>query len=118
MKFIKPAILESYNPRKDGTISLRFSTQEQTPEDIAQLHQMMNSFGYVYFRAEEELNQADIDKLDALDSDIGRTKTQSQRIRSVMYLSWKDNSRGYSDFKSYYKGRTDSLIEQLKRELN
>tara|TARA_R100000654_G_scaffold17994_1_gene37568 strand:+ start:1183 stop:1545 length:363 start_codon:yes stop_codon:yes gene_type:complete len=119
MRIIKAAQLDGYSPRKDGSFSLRFVTQEQSPQEVAELHQMVNDYGYLYFRAEETLTKDEIEDLDKLDTDLyDKPKTQSQRIRNTLYKAFMLNDRGYKDFAKYYKARTEKIIEIIKSELD
>ena len=116
-KIISPAQFDGYAPRKDGTFSLRFVTQEQTPQDVANLHQMLNGFGYLYFKAENALTPEEVKQLDELDTDLfDNAKTQSQRIRNHLFKAFSLNNRGYEDFKDYYKARTENILNVIKRE--
>ena len=118
MKLLKGAQLDGYSPRKDGSFSLRFITQEQDPNEVGLIHSMLDRFGYLYFKAEEQLTKAEIEEIDNLDTDLfDNAKTQSQRLRNTLYMSWKYNDRGLSEFQDYYKNRTEKIIEIIKREL-
>lgn len=44
-------------------------------------------------------------------------KTQSQRIRFILYRLWQKNSEGL-EFEVYYKQKTDKYIEFLKKKLD
>ncbi len=117
-KIIAPAQFDGYAPRKDGTFSLRFVTQEQTPQDVANLHQMLNGFGYLYFKAENALTPEEVKQLDELDTDLhDNAKTQSQRIRNILHVAYKQNDRGYREFKDFYKHMTERFIQKWKDSL-
>jgi hypothetical protein len=119
MKLITAAQLDGYSPRKDKCVTLRFITQEKSPEEIMHIHQMLDGFGYLYFRAEEQLSKEEIDELDALETDLyDQPKTQSQRIRGVLFKMWEQDNKGYSQFKDFYKHHTEKIIEWLKKKLD
>jgi len=118
MKLITPAQLDGYTPRKDGSFSLRFVTNEKNPSEVAQIHQMLDGFGYLYFRAEEQLSKEEIEELDNLDTDLfDQPKTQSQRIRNVLYKLWDQDNKGFDDFKAFYKYHTERIIQWIKDKL-
>jgi hypothetical protein len=118
MKLLKGAHLTSYRPRKDKSFSLTFETQEQEPNEVMLIHSMLDTFGYLYFKSEEQLTKAEIEEIDNLDTDLhDKAKTQSQRLRNTLFVSWKYNDRGFSEFKDYYKHRTEKIIDLIKKEL-
>lgn len=62
--FQSPATLDGIMPRKDGTMSLRFVTQELSADEKAMLmDKFFNQFGYVLFKEnafkDEEIPQED-----------------------------------------------------------
>ena len=118
MKLLKGAHLTNYRPRKDRSLGLTFELQEQNPNEVMEIHSMLDTFGYLYFKAESQLTKAEIDEIDSLDTDLfDNAKTQSQRIRNTLYMSWKYDDRGFKEFQDYYKHRTEKIIEIIKREL-
>lgn len=117
-KLLLPAQFDAYQNRKDKTVSLRFITQEQTPQQIAHIHSMLDVYGYLYFKGETEIAQAEREEIDALDTDIyDSPKTQSQRLRNVLFLLWKQKPDGFREFVDYYKFHTDKIIEHLKSKI-
>lgn len=117
-KLLTAAQFDGYAPRKDGSFSIRFVTQEQTPQQVGDLHAMLNTFGFLYFRGAEELSKEEIENLDELDTDLhDNPKTQSQRIRNVLHVAYKQNDRGYKEFKDFYKHMTERFIQKWKDTL-
>jgi len=116
MKLLTAAILDGYSPRKDKSIGLRFVTQEKTSGEVADIHSMLESFGYLYFRAEEKLSKDEIEALDKLDTDLyDQPKTQSQRLRNTLYMVWQQEKVG--EFKDFYKNETERIIQHYKNKL-
>lgn len=119
MKLLKAAIFEGYTPRKDKSTVLRFSTQELSPNEVGELHANLDAFGFVYFRQGEQMNADEIEQLDKIDVDLyDQPKTQSQRIRSTLYILYTQDDEGYKDFKAYYKAKTDKFINWLKGKID
>ena len=115
---LSEAQLTNYRPRKDKSISLTFITGEKTPAQVMEFHTKLDSFGYLAFKDEEMLTDKELQEIDSLDTDIyDSPKTQSQRIRNVLYLNWKHENEGFDEFKDYYKSKTDKYIEFLKNKL-
>ncbi len=118
MKILIPASFDGYAPRKDGSFSLRFVTQEQTPAQVGEIHSMLNKFGYLLFKAESELTKDEIEGLDSLDSDLyDNPKTKSQRLRNVLYKLWEQDKPG-NDFKDFYASKMEQMIIHYKDKLN
>ena len=118
MKILQAATFDGYTPRKDKSTSLRFITQELTPQQVAEIHSGIDGFGVLYFREGENMNQDEIEELDQVDLDLyDRAKTQSQRIRGVLYRLYEQDDEGYKDFKTYYKAKTEKFITWLKSKI-
>jgi len=117
-KILLPAQFDGYSNRKDRTVMLKFVTQEMTPEDIAKIHGMIDTFGYMYFKAETELTQAEKSELDALDTDLNDNPvSKSKRMKNILYRTWEKQPSGFQSFKDYYAWRMDMLNKQLKDKL-
>ena len=57
-----------------------------------------------------------IDEEIIVDKDV-ENKTQAQRIRSVLFLIWKQEGE-QGDFKDFYMNKTEKYIDYLKEKLN
>ena len=57
--------------------------------------------------------------LEALEADAieDHRKTQSQRLRAVLFLNWKYDSKGYKTFAMYYDSEMERIIEHFKKKL-
>lgn len=118
-KLLIPAQFDGYSNRKDKTCAIRFITQEQTAQSVAQLHGLIDSFGYLYYKAESEITKAEKEELDALETDlVDNPKTQSQRLRGVLFRNWQQDPKGFSEFAAYYKWETDKIIQHYKGKLD
>ena len=118
MKFLGPAVLDGYSRRKDRTVSLRFITQEKSSSEIMQIDSMTDQYGILYFRGQEDMNHEEIEELDNIDLDLyDEPKSQSQRLRNVLYIIWKQEGE-IGDFKKYYKQKTEQLIQHFKDKID
>ena len=118
-KLLIPAQFQGYSNRKDRSVVIRFETQEQTPAQIAHLHAMLDEFGALYFKGNGEITAAEREELDALESDVfDHPKTQSQRLRNVLYKLWKQTPDGFAEFPKYYAYHTNKVIEHFKTKLH
>lgn len=114
-KILVPASLDGYSPRKDGSFSLRFATQEMQPNEVANIANLYNQFGYLLFQ--EQITQEDKALMDSLDTELSDGKTPSQRLRSVLFVAYQQDSGGYAHFKDFYKVKMESIIEKIKKTL-
>lgn len=118
-RILTSAILDGYARRKDKSISLRFVTGEKGSHEVMTIDELTDTYGWLYFRpGEESLNPDEVEELDALEADLyDQPKSQSQRLRNVMYVRWQQlGSPG--DFKSYYKTETEKIINHYKSKLD
>ncbi len=108
--------IENVRPLKDGTMSITIHTQEMNDNEKLILINLLGKFGWTLFKEDErEFETKDIPKEN---TSISEFKTPSQRIRSVLYILWKNGGdRNFSDFEAYYKHQMEKIISQLKSHL-
>jgi hypothetical protein len=117
LKILTAAQLDGYQRRKDRTVSVRFITQEKTSSEVAEIDQMVDTFGVLYFRGEEQFNRDEVDELDAIELDLyDEPKSQSQRLRNVLYKVWAQEEQG--EFKEFYRHETERIIQHYKNKLD
>ena len=105
------AILDGYTPRKDGGMSLRFVSQDITPELKFLIMEAYQHFGWIVFK-EKELQESDIPKADPDDT----SKTPSQRLRSVLFVLWKQGNQ-LDSFENFYRQMMEKFIDHVKSKL-
>ena len=110
------AAIEGVSTRKDKTLTIRLGTQELPGEIAGRLFGMQNAFVYVALK-EEDFGRDEIEALEALEADAieDHRKTQSQRLRAVLFLNWKYDSKGYKTFAMYYDSERSALLNTSKR---
>ena len=109
------AMVENISTRKDHTVKVVIGTQELSPMEAGQLFQYMNQLVSVYL-CPAAIDSKEIEQIDKLDPELNN-KTQSQRIRNVLYLLHQNNSEGFKTFDEFYKAKTELYIEHLKTKL-
>jgi hypothetical protein len=118
MKLVIPAILESFRSLKDKSISLNFSTQEPTAEQIQAIGLNSQKYGYLVFSGtkltDEQLNEIDKAKNDLYDS----SKTPSKRLRSVLYVWFEKDNKGFKTFEDFYLHQMERVINNVKEKLD
>jgi len=113
---LRTVVLDKISRRKDKSVSILFLTDlEQTSEQFMELDRQLDQRGVLYFKPKGLLTTAEADELDAVDIEL-EGKTQSQRLRNVLYVLWQQTNNG-EDFKTFYKDKTEKIIEQIKNKL-
>jgi hypothetical protein len=110
-----PATIENITTRKDKTVKLTFGTQELSPAKAGELFDLLNSFSVVYI-SPKTIGQNELDQVDKLDPEF-EGKTQSQRIRGVLFKLFQQDAEGHKDFDAFYRNKTEKYIEHLKGKI-
>lgn len=108
-----PAILDGISPRKDGSMTLRFVTNEITDvKDKTKLMGFYQSFGWCQF-SDQSIHQVP-DKPAVREAG---DKSQSQRLRASLFVLWKQR---YSDvpFDNWYSIQMEKIINRIQSELS
>lgn len=102
---------------KDGSVSVTLETLELSPSKAGELFSLRNKVAAVYISQKETISQKELSQVDQIEVEL-KGKSQSQRIRSVLYLLHQQDNEGYKDFELYYRAKTELFIETLKSNLN
>lgn len=112
------AILSSFQSLKDKTLKIVFETQEATPDMLAQIANLNQSFGFLAFK-KDDFKQDEVEMLKGLESEYeDRGKSKSQRLRAVLFVRWKKDGKGYEVFDDYYNYVMEKLIAHYKEQLD
>jgi hypothetical protein len=110
--------VETIQSRKDNTLKVVLGTQELT--EGGKLFPLQNKLCTIGIVANEALSQEEIELLQSSKlgmDDIPNAKSPSQRLRNVLFIFWKQNDGGYSDFNLFYQNRIDKIIDSIKAKL-
>ena len=110
-----PATLEGVSLLKDGSATLRFSTQEIIPQDLVTIKEFHGHFGDLAF-AESGLQPKDIPQ----DNPEFEGKSPSKRLRAVIFVLWnhlKETGKTTMKFEDFYGGQIEAIISQYKLKL-
>lgn len=110
-----PCTIENISTRKDKTVKLTLGTQELSQGKAGELFALQNHLAAVYI-SPKEMTQRELDQVDQIDPEF-EGKTQSQRIRSILWILFTQDAEGFSAFDTYYKSKTDKFIEHLKSKI-
>lgn len=110
-----PVYVENISTRKDKSVKVTLGTQELSPNQAGDLFQFMNKLAVCYV-VEKSISQDEIDQVDKINPELSG-KSQSQRIRNVLFKLFEQNNEGFKDFNSYYQSKTEKYIEHLKSKI-
>jgi len=115
---IIPGLIEGIATRKDRTLSIRIGTQELSPAQSMDVFSLNQSFCFVAFKI-NDFKTTEKDILENVNTDFEDSKkTDSQRLRSVLYVLFQKNNQGFTDFKSFYAHEMNRIIEHYKTKLD
>lgn len=97
----------------DNTVRLQVDCQELAPEDEAEIFKLRNQLGYFVYSISKKIETKDI-PTEALD--FPNEKSPSQRLRAVLYVIWEHAGKK-GEFETYYRGKMERIIEQLKEKI-
>jgi hypothetical protein len=110
--------LTNYRPKSDKSFSITFNTLELSKEQKTELDDLFQTHGIMYFKGQDKISKSEVEELDKIDLDLyDNKKTQSQRLRGVLYLNWEKDKKGFDEFKDYYAMETNRIIEHYKSKL-
>ena len=115
-KFQCPSCIESIATRADNTIKLVVGTQELPPEQMAKLFELHKKEGWFLFK-ESPLEEKDLEIPEVM-PDIKGEKTESQRMRNIIYKIWETTTNRQKPFPDFYKSYMFKLNEMLKERIN
>lgn len=107
--------VENISTRKDKSVKITLGTQELSPEKAGELFQIMNQLSATYI-SPKGIDEGEMELVDQANPEVSG-KTQSQRIRSVLFILFSQKNEGFKDFDSFYKSKTELYIEHLKAKL-
>ena len=100
------------SPTKDGGFGIGFHTSEITePEERANILAMYDKFGWLIF-ADHAVNEIPRENPDR----AAGAKTQSERIRAVLYRLFEHKKPNIT-FQEFYDRHTEAYITRIKEEL-
>lgn len=117
-KIILDGIIEGLNTRTDGSVKIVFSTQELDSTIGGTLFQFRGKYCKVLFsdsnitKLEEEI--VDNSRL----AQVGKQKTASQRLRSVLYVLWQQKQPDGISSDDFYKTEMENFIQTIKSKLD
>ena len=112
-----PALLGGYTKKVDGTLSLRFNTQELRDEQFKGINDLHQSYGVLYFTSNEKLTDNELKVLSELDTPKNEGKTPSQKLRNSIYVLWDKQGRP-KEFCQFYENYIEEFRNRIIDQIN
>jgi len=114
-----PAQIEGISTRADRTLKIVLSTQEMPPSEAGRLFALNQKMSYIAIK-EESFQQSEVDMVEglAVNPDDTKLRTPSQRLRAILYVSWKECDEGHPAFDSFYAQKIKRIITHYKDKLD
>jgi hypothetical protein len=114
--------------KRNGAILLTMRSQEDIPPEVrARAMEYHEKFGWFCFLpSTEQIRAEDILDLDLPKLETTEKKTQSERLRAVLYRLWEQDGKPNKTaqkteamaFEVHYRDAMETLIEHYKKRLN
>jgi len=116
MKIILSGIVEGINTRADGSVKVVFGTQELQSKAAGDLFQLRGKMIKCLLSdtniSEEQVKEVEQTELERAE----KVKTQSQRLRNVLYRQWEQNGKQVK-WEEYYRNSMEAMITSVKQTL-
>jgi hypothetical protein len=104
-----PGYFLGFASKSDGSASLRFGTQELSPDDFAELKREQNAFGWIQFNAQVQDVPTEIAEEEGI--------TPSERLRKRMFVHFKEKKLE-GDFETWRRQQLDTIGQKYLDALN
>ena len=113
MQITLPVTVESIATRSDNTIKIVIATQDLPPNEASILFQLKGKLGNMLF-SDEYITEmpANLPPPPRIEG-----KTPGQRLRSIIFLNWEQNTDKSKPFENYYNEQMERIIERCKENL-
>lgn len=112
---IIPTIVDDIKTLRDKGLKVVLITPELPAEAMTQLFQYYQKQVYTAFK-DTELKPDELD-IKEMPIEFKNDKSQSERLRSVLYVYWNKH-KPTKDFDSFYKRKTDEFINLIKDKID
>ena len=116
MKIILTGIVESLSTRQDGSVSVKFSTQELPSEDGGNLFSLRNKFCKMLLTDDNISPMQEKVIVEETMQDGGKIKSKSQRLRAVLFVLFEQQGLNI-EFDAFYNDYMEKFIESVKLKL-
>lgn len=110
-----PVYFSNYRPKVDKTAAISLHTQELTTDDICRLHDMQGVFGFMFFKKESPITEAEAKELEKVQMEL-TGKTNPQRFRNVLHVLWSQGEKDIT-FEEFYAREWAKILNHYKSKL-
>jgi len=114
IEFRTQGVVRKIQSMSDKGMRVVFDTQELSVAEVAALYQYAHRSSGMVLTASELVREAEGEAPDVILEE--GEKSPSQRLRSVLFLVWKEKG-GKEDFDLYYRRTMNAIIDQFKSKL-
>lgn len=115
-KITFPATVSKVSTMADGSIRLSLDTQEITdPEKAAGLFMLWGKYGQCLFSL-EDITEDTASSLPKAPEKPGKQKSQSQRLRAVLYRLWEAKGKP-GESEQFYTRMMEQIIGHYKNQI-
>lgn len=116
MKIVLDGVIEALSSRQDGSVTVKFSTQELDSSKGGELFQLRGKYCKALF-SDSNITTLEAELVDSTQvATTKKNKTPSQRLRAVLFRC-HEQSELQIDFDDYYKTEIERIIEHYKNKL-
>jgi hypothetical protein len=101
---------------RNKTVKFVLETSEMSPDKIAFLVGAHGKFGYCVLKL-EQYTDAELAIVDELPNEFENSKSQSQRLRNALYVTYTQKPEGYTTFQEYYFAKMEKFINHVKSQM-
>lgn len=114
---IFPGLIRKISTLVDGSIKITLETRELSPDDAANVFAFRNVEGHIAIK-ESDFSSDDLEKLPdmSLSPSPRKQKSESQRLRAVLYILWQKTHSTMSS-EEFYKMMMERIISHYKNKL-
>ncbi len=109
-------VIEGIRTRKDNTIAISVACNEMPPAKAAEIMGLHGKYAIMALKP-ESFTKIETDLLSETKVDETIGKTQSQRLRGVLYRNWEQDNEGYKNSTLHYDAKMDEIINHFKSKL-
>ena len=106
------AIVTSIRSKVDRSIAVSVNTPELSEAEVASFFQLQGLNSEITIKPLDEKPEG----IEKINKEVG-TKTQSQRLRAVLYVLWEQEGK-QGTFDDFYRSYTEKIIDWIKSKLH
>jgi hypothetical protein len=116
-KILIPAILTGYGPKADKSWRVALNINEPNAEQKVIIDRLFQQSCYVLIK-EGEIRKEEQSLIDSLEAKEFKIKTNSQRLKGVLYRVWEQHHTANMTEKEYYDFEMNRIIDHYKSKLS